>query len=153
MELKKKIENLAQTAISGDQFLVDVVVSSKPPRKLTVVLDADRGVTIDDCASVSHRLLELLEEQKITEDSFTLEVTTPGIDHPLKMRRQYFKNIGRDLKVKLRDNTVEIGKLVEVNDEAIAIEQVIIEGKKKKIRKTDLRFSEIERAIVQISFK
>jgi ribosome maturation factor RimP len=155
MILKENIENWARQALSNDsQFLVDVVVSSKQgPHKVIVILDGDHGITIDDCASLSRRLLSVLEEQGIVGDNFTLEVTTPGVDHPLKMKRQYVKNIGRGMKIQLKDKTVELGKLVEVNDDTLALEQEEKNGKLKELKKIALPFSEIERAIVQVSFK
>ena len=155
MFLNEKIANLAQQALSEEnQFLLEVIVSSKNgPKKVTVILDGDQGITIEDCAVVSRRLLKLLEEHGLMEEGFTLEITTPGLDHPLKLKRQYVKNIGRGLKVQLKDKSVENGKLVEVNEEAIALEQEIKEGKNTELKKTALPFSEIERAIVQVSFK
>jgi ribosome maturation factor RimP len=154
MVLKEKIANLAQQALLNEsQFLVDVIVSSKQgPGKVTVILDGDHGITIDDCASLSRKLLTAMEEQGLTEN-FTLEVTTPGLDHPLKLKRQYRKNIGREMKLQLKDKTVERGKLMEVNENEIALEQEIKEGKKKEVKRTALPFTEIEKAIVQVSFK
>lgn len=155
MNLNENIANLAKQALFNEsQFLVDVVVSSKQgPQKVTVVLDGDRGITIDDCATVSRTLLKLLEEQGMAGDYFTLEVTTPGVDHPLKMKRQYVKNIGRSVKVQLNDKSVALGKLVAVDVDRITLEHEEKEGKTKTIKKTALPFSEIERAIVQVSFK
>lgn len=155
MILKENIENWARQALLNEsQFLVDVVVSSKQgPQKVTVILDGDLGITIDDCATVSRKLLNVLEEQGDIGDNFTLEVTTPGLDHPLKMRRQYVKNIGRVLKVQLTDKTVEQGKLAEVDEETLALEREEKNGKVKELRKIVVPFSEIERAIIQVSFK
>ena len=155
MILNENIANLATGALSDEsQFLVDVVVSSKQgPQKVTVTLDGDKGITIDECAAVSRKLLAILEEQGAVGDNFTLEVTTPGVDHPLKMKRQYVKNIGRTLKVQLKDKSVETGKLVEVNEEVLALERPEKEGKKMELKKIVIPFSEIERAIVQVSFK
>src|SRR5882762_10032262 len=120
MILKENIENWARHALLDEsQFLVDVVVSSKQgPQKVTVILDGDHGITIDDCASVSRKLLNVMEEQGDIGDNFTLEVTTPGVDHPLKMKRQYIKNMGRIVKLQLTDKTIEQGKLAEVGEEA-----------------------------------
>jgi len=155
MILKENIENWALRALSDEsQFLVDVIVSSKQgPHKVTVILDGDHGITIDDCASVSRKLYPVLEEQGVIGDSFTLEVTTPGVDHPLKLKRQYVKNIGRLVKVQLTDKTVEQGKLAEVHEEALALEREEKNGKVKEVRKILVPFSEIERTIVQVSFK
>ena len=155
MFLNEKIANLARQALlSESHFLVNAVVSSKQsPKKVTVILDGDQGITIDDCARVSRTLLKSLEEDEEFRDGFTLEVTTPGLDHPLKLQRQFVKNIGRGLRVQLKDKTVEKGKLVQVSEEAIALEQEIQDGKKKELKRTALLFSEIDKAIVQISFK
>ena len=155
MFLNEKIAILARQALlSESQFLVDAIVSTKQgPKKVTVIMDGDQGTTIDDCAKVSRVLLKALEEDEEFREGFTLEVTTPGLDRPLKLKRQFTKNIGRSLKVQLKDKTVENGKLVEVREEAIALEQEIQEGKKKELKRTPLLFSEIDKAIVQISFK
>jgi ribosome maturation factor RimP len=155
MILKENIENWARQALLNEsQFLVDVVVSSKQgPQKVTVMLDGDHGITIDDCAAISRKLLSVLEGQGDIGDNFTLEVTTPGVDHPLKMKRQYIRNIGRMVKVQRTDKTVEQGKLAAVNEDTLALEREEKNGKVKELRKIVVPFSEIERAIVQISFK
>ena len=70
------------------------------------------GITIDDCANLNRELSKELDEITLSlQDSYLLEVSTPGLDQPLKLKRQYKKNIGRRLKVKLADKAVE-GKLV-----------------------------------------
>jgi ribosome maturation factor RimP len=156
MTLNEKIANLARQALLGDnQFLPEVMVSSKHgPKKVTVVLDGDTGVTIEDCASVSRRLLKMIEDEKLMEEEgFSLEVTTPGLDHPLKLKRQYVKNIGRALKVQLHDKRTEHGTLTGVTDETIVLQQDVREGKKTEKKQNSFPFSEIERAIVQVSFK
>jgi len=155
MILKENIDNWARQALLDEsQFLVDAVVSSKQgPSKVTVILDGDHGITIDDCASVSRRLLKIMEEQGSMAENLTLEVTTPGVDHPLKMKRQYVKNTGRVVKIQLKDKTVELGKLVEVNDDAVVLEREEKNGQGKELKKITVPFSEIERAIVQVSFK
>jgi ribosome maturation factor RimP len=155
MILKENIENWARQALLNEsQFLVDVVVSSKQgPQKVTVILDGDQGITIDDCATVSRKLQGVLEEQGDVGDNFTLEVTTPGVDHPLKMKRQYVKNVGRQLKVQLTDKMVEQGKLTAVDEATLVLEREEKNGKVKEVKKIVVPFSEIERAIVQVSFK
>jgi ribosome maturation factor RimP len=156
MILNEKIANLAQQALLGEnQFLLETVVSSKHgPKKVTVIVDGDQGLTIDECAAISRRLLDLMEaEALLEEDGFTLEVTTPGVDRPLKLKREYSKNIGRSLRVQLKDKVVENGKLVEVSEESIALEQDAKDGKKNIKKVSVFPFSEIERAIVHVSFK
>jgi ribosome maturation factor RimP len=82
-----------------------------------------------------------------------LEVTTPGVDQPLKLHRQYKKNIGREVKVQLKDKKIERGKLVEVTEESIYLEQEVKEGKKKELKKIPFQFLDIERTLVEVSFK
>ena len=154
MTLNEKIADLAKQALLTDsQFLLDVVSSRHAPRKITVVLDGDQGVTIDDCANVSRRLLPLLEQPGLLEDAFTLEVTTPGLDHPLKHKRQYRKNIGRRIKVQRKDKTIESGKLIDVQEEFIALEEAVKEGKRMTTKETSVPFADIEKATIQVSFK
>lgn len=101
----------------GDEtlFLVDLVVSSaKNSQKVLVHLDGDEGVNIDTCAEISRQLGNILEEEDLFSGSFTLEVSSPGLDLPLKLQRQYHKNIGRNIKVLTQDNMTRKGLLKEV---------------------------------------
>ena len=155
MDLGEKIRQLALRLLTNEsQFVVGIAVSSlQGPQKVTVTVDGDNGVTIDDCATLSRALLASLEEQGLIGENFTLEVTTPGLDRPLKLKRQYFKNIGRGIKVHLTDKKIVEGKLCEVTEEHIPLEQEIGEGKKKELKKTAFFFPDIEKAFIQISFK
>lgn len=155
MTLEETIKSYAEKAITDSrQFLVDVVVSArKGPKKVLVIVDGDEGVSIDDCARVSRELSKVLDETEFGGDeSYTLEVSTPGLDQPLKLIRQYQKNVGRRLKVKLSDKTEE-GKLVDVTQEAVVLEKEIGSGKKKETTKIEINFSQIEKAFVLVSFK
>jgi len=148
--INERIQFLATQSIADEsQFLVDLIVNSKSnPIKITLVLDGDKGVSIDDCANVSRALSKALDEESMLEN-YALEVTTPGVDQPLKLKRQYFKNIGRQLKVQLKDKKIERGQLVAVTEEAIIIEHEV----KEELKKTSFTFPEIERTIVEVSFK
>ena len=142
-----------QSLVDEALFLIDLVVNFKSsPIKVTVVLDGDKGVSVDDCALVSRNLAKLLDDEGIIEN-YSLEVTTPGVDQPLKLKRQYFKNVGRFIKVQLKDKRIERGKLVEVADDLIYIEQEVKEGKKKELKKIPIAFQELERVLVEVSFK
>ncbi len=146
------IKSLVDQSISDEsQFLIDLVINSKSnPIKITVALDGDKGVSIDDCAVVSRKLSDLLDESL---ENYALEVTTPGVDQPLKLHRQYTKNIGREVKVQLKDKKIERGKLVGVTEESIYLEQEVREGKKKELKKVPFQFLDIERTLVEVSFK
>jgi ribosome maturation factor RimP len=152
MDLKEKIKESAENALaSTSHFLLEVVVSKHKPWKFTVIVDGDHGITIDDCAALNRALIDLLESQ-IT-DPYTLEVSTPGLDHPLKLKRQYKKNIGRRLKVVRKDKTIVSGVLKQTEEEKILIETEIDRGKKVELENIEIPFIEIEKAFVTVSFK
>jgi ribosome maturation factor RimP len=156
MELNEKIHDLATAALADESlFVVDVIFSGKnsPVKKVLVILDGDKGVTIDDCANVSRQVANVLDELNIIEDRYMLEVSTPGLDHPLKLKRQYFKNVGRSLKIHLKDKSLVQGKLVAATDEKLTLDQEVKEGKKIGIKTIEIPYSEIEKAFVLVSFK
>lgn len=152
MDLALEVRKLTESTLANGQFIVDVSVTSRPPRKIMVIVDADQGITIDDCAEISRQLSKSLDDTGLVEENFFLEVSTPGVEHPLKLKRQYRKNIGRKLKLKLIDKTVE-GKLEEVSEEKIRLTQEIGQGKKKEIQSIEVPFADIEKAFVIVSFK
>lgn len=151
MSLKETVVKFVDEAVENtDYYVVDITVSdSKIKRKITVFLDTDEGITIEQCRLFSRELGNQLEE--IIEEAFTLEVSSPGADSPLKFERQYIKNIGRNLKVTKTDKTEIKGKLTEVNAGTITIEP---EAKKKvKPEAMTISLEEIKEAKVIISFK
>jgi ribosome maturation factor RimP len=154
MDLVEKIKKLATDKLASPSlFIVDVIATSrKGPQKVLIVLDGDQGVNIDDCANLSRELAKSLDELSWLDESYLLEVSTPGLDQPLVMLRQYKKNVGRGLKVKLQTEIVE-GMLSEVTDEKITLTQEIGKGKKKETKTVDVPFSSIEKAFVLVSFK
>ena len=154
MDLAAELRRLAESKLTKEGlFVVDVVISNRQgPGKVMVFLDGDHGVSIDDCADLSRELGKELDENGWIENNYTLEVSTAGIDQPLKMVRQYKKNIGRKVRVKLKDKTIE-GRLSEVNDEKILLIEEIGSGKKKEERIHEIAFAEIEKTLVMVSFK
>jgi ribosome maturation factor RimP len=154
MEIAEEIEKIAEKKLTRPgQFIVDVVVSSRNgPQKVMVFVDGDNGINIDDCATISRELSKALDELLLLNEHYVLEVSTPGLDQPLKLIRQYKKNIGRKLKVKLQDKTVE-GILLEVTEVKIRLGQETGVGKKKEIVPIDIQFSEIDKSFVLVSFK
>ncbi len=160
MDVAAKIRELAESALKelgalqGEDpghFIVDVLFFEKQrPSKVMVIVDGDNGVTIDVCANLSRKLAALLDEKNIPEQAYVLEVTTPGVDHPLKMKRQFFKNAGRQFKVHLKDKTIVQGKLEEVSEDKLTVRQPV---NKKETKLTEIPFDEIEKAYVMVSFK
>lgn len=154
MELVEEIKRMAESKLTDpSQFLVDVVLSSrKGPKKVLIVIDGDNGITIDDCGNISRELSKAFDDSGLIDDAYMLEVSTPGLDHPLKLVRQYRKNIGRKLKVKLAEKTVE-GQLLNVGDDQITLSQEVGTGKNKETTTIDISFLQIEKAFVLVSFK
>jgi len=155
MDVVEKIKDLAQSHLKDPgHFVVDVILSKHKPYKVTVILDGDHGITIDDCSLLSRAMSEDLDTIDLIKDNYTLEVGTPGLDQPLKLKRQYARNVGRSLKVHQKDKSIVQGLLIETADDKIVMETEVKEkGKKKEFIKTEIPFSEIEKAFVMVSFK
>ena len=137
-----------------DLFLVEVSV--RPGNKIEVVLDSDSGLTIEHCTEVHRHILRELDRD--VED-YSLDVSSPDISKPLKISRQFVKNIGREVAVKLKDKSKVIGELIAAteNDFTIRFEEKILpEGKKKKevvVREVKIEYTNAQETKVQISFK
>lgn len=153
MDIQAQISNMLLEILGEEFFAVEVAyIDRKPKPKLSIILDGDKGITIDKCAEVSREIAKRIEENDWIPDAYTLEVSSPGVDRPLVLPRQYAQHIGRKLKLQLKDNSIQTGKLIEVQQEAIVIEP---ETDKKKTTNTDiitLIIAEIQKANVLISF-
>ena len=154
MDPVEEIRNVVARNLSPDQFLVEVLISGKKiPKRVLIIIDGDHGITIDDCAGLSRALSSEFEDRHfLSDENYILEVSTPGLDQPLKLKRQFKKNIGRGLKVRLHDGQEE-GKLKEVGEEHIVLVQDVGAGKKKESKEIRIPFTEIEKAFVMVSFK
>jgi len=142
-----KIKEIALAATeANDAFLVEVEL--KPNNVIVVYADADTGLSIDQIKMINRKIEAELDRD--VED-FNLTVSSPDLNKPLKIWRQYKKNVGRTLKVKFQDRQAE-GDLVEVTEEDITLS---IPGKKKKDPATALTiaFADITEAKVGIKFK
>lgn len=153
MEIRSKLADLAESCLQPGQFLVDVVASSKNLSKITIVVDGDAGVTIDECGEISRLLSGKLDELDFGTGRYVLEVTTPGLDQPLKLKRQYAKNVGRSLKVRRRDQSQVTGKLSQANEEGIVLLTETREGKVRQEQEVPILYQDIAKAFVIISFK
>jgi len=153
MDLVEEIKNCAIDHLPADQFVVDVTVSSgKGPKKITVTLDGDSGVGIDDCAELSRVISARLGELGLEDQIQNLEVSTPGLDKPLSIVRQYKKNVGRRVKVQGHERTEE-GKLLVASEEAITLELEKGKGKNKEVTQVVIPYTEINNTFVLVSFK
>ena len=140
---------------SDDLFVVKITVSDNPAKpKVTVIMDGDNGIGIDECALISRRLAKRIEDAYGEEISYVLEVTSPGADQPLTSERQFKRHIGRKLKVLLKDGSEKIGTLDEVLPDGVRItEEVKEKSKKVNLVSTQLNFTDITKTNIVISFK
>lgn len=151
MNKEQQLTNIITEYLDADYFLVDVILKNqKPKAKLTVLIDGDQGVSIDKCAQLSRWLGKQIEEQNIIQNAYTLEVSSPGVDTPLKSYRQYVKNVGRKVKVFLDNQNTQVGVLEKVEESFIVIQP---EKKGKTIlEKIEIPFEQIQKTKVMISF-
>ncbi|WP_407429631.1 ribosome assembly cofactor RimP [Arcticibacter sp.] len=155
MNVEQRVRELVEEKIADRPELFIVDIKMHPNGRLVILMDGDNGIGIADCAAISRTVGFHLEEENVIEQAYHLEVSSPGLDYPLSTRRQYQKNVGRSLSVKLADvpNKRE-GKLLEVQEEGILIEESIKEkGKKAVLEQNLIPFDQITETKVLISFK
>lgn len=154
MSIEKRVIELVEEKIADrpDLFLVDVQMHGGG--LLTILVDGDNGVAITDCVAISRHVGFHLEEENAIEQAYNLEVSSPGLDTPLKSSRQYQKNINRLLSVKRSDGVKHEGKLLSTDDIGITLEENIKEkGKKAALIQTVIPFTDIVETKVLVSFK
>jgi ribosome maturation factor RimP len=154
MNIEKRVTELVEEKIADrpDLFLVDVQMHGSGI--LSILVDGDNGVAISDCVAISRHVGFHLEEENAIEQAYRLEVSSPGIDTPLKSFRQFQKNINRSLKIKTKGDNTKEGKLIHVEENAITIQESVKEkGKKAQIIDTVIPFEDISETIVLVSFK
>src|SRR5579871_3935082 len=98
-ETIKAVESFVQAVLEGETayFLVDIRI--KPTNNLKVFIDGDQGISIEKCVQYNRALYKKLEESGLfPSGDFSLEVSSPGLDEPLKLLRQYRKNVGRQVE-------------------------------------------------------
>ena len=136
---KDLITKLVLEAIQDKEgyFLVEAKVSAT--NSIKVFLDADQAVSIKDCIGVSRHIEKNLDRDA---QDFELEVSSPGMDQPFKVFRQYVKNLGRKVKVLEKEGKETEGVLKEATEAFITIEKE--PSKKKKDPEENL--------LVQINF-
>jgi len=154
MQVEKRVKELVEEKIADRADLFIVSIRMLKSGVLEILLDGDNGIAIEDCAAVSRHVGFHLEEENTIENAYRLEVSSPGIDSPLVLERQYAKNIGRDIRVKLEDGTKREGKLLAVTGEAVTIaEKVKEKGKKAEVQEAIFPMNQIKETKVLISFK
>jgi ribosome maturation factor RimP len=134
-----------------DLFLVEIRI--KPTNNVKIYIDGDQGVSVEKLVSYNRKLYRQLEEEGVFPDGdFSLELSSPGLDEPLKMHRQYVKNIGRPVEVILNDGIKQEGILKTVSEEAIEVESTTGKGKKAVTAQLTIPFIQIKSTKIQIKF-
>lgn len=154
MKIEQRVKELVEEKIADrpDLFLVDVQMHASGI--LNILIDGDQGVAIQDCVAISRHVGFYLEEENIIEEAYNLEVSSPGLDTPLKSIRQYRKNLNRSLSVKLSGGSKREGKLMQVDEAGITIAESIKEkGKKATLVENFIPFDQIAETKVVVSFK
>lgn len=154
MTFREQVTKLLEEGLSEkpEMFLIDLSISDN--YKIIVTLDGDKGVNLQDCIDVSRIIENNLDRE---EHDFELEVASVGVGSPLKLKRQYIKNIGRTLKVKTGKETIE-AELIDADEQKIVLSWMAREpkkigkGKETVQKKLELPYSEIIEAVVTINF-
>ena len=154
MTFKEKVKSIVDQSLEEfpSLFLIDLNINDA--NKIIVILDGDAGVQLQDCINISRAIENNLDREEI---DFALEVASAGISLPLKLVRQYHKNIGRTLKIKTKSQTIE-AKLLNVSEENISVEwnsrepKKIGKGKETVLHNENIKYTDILEAIVTITF-
>ncbi len=151
MALKDQISELITPALhQAGYFLEDVnIVSPGQHRIVTVVVDGESGLNLDQVTVASKLVSELLDAAAFMgETPFTLEVTSPGIDRPLTLPRHFAKNVDRLLKVTKTDGLTVTGRILSntENDVSLSVTE------KKDVKEVVVALADIKRATVEIEF-
>lgn len=154
MTFREKVIDLLNEGLQEKPsiFLIDLTITDA--FKIIVTLDGDNGVVLQDCIDVSRAIEHNLDRE---EQDFSLEVASVGVGSPLKLVRQYKKNIGRMLIVKLAETTIE-AELVDANDEFITLAwearepKKLGKGKETVQKRQEIPYTDIKEAIVTVIF-
>jgi ribosome maturation factor RimP len=135
-----------------DTFLVDLKINGN---KIEVFLDSDTGIGFDKCHKMSRWIEAILDEKKYFGESYTLEVSSPGVGSPLKMLRQYPKNVGRNIDIKTGEKSVR-GIFSKLDGDRIFVEYEVKTkvGKKniKSIVTDEIKYENIIESKIKINF-
>ncbi|ESU20027.1 hypothetical protein FCR2A7T_14370 [Flavobacterium cauense R2A-7] len=154
MTFKEKVSSVVNEALGQKPslFLIDLTITDA--YKIIVTLDGDNGVILQDCIDVSRAIEGGLDRE---EQDFSMEVASAGATSPLKMPRQFKKNIGRKLKVTTATEKIE-AEITDANDEFIVLEwsarepKQVGKGKETVQKRAEVKYEDIKEAIVIITF-
>lgn len=152
--IEKRVVQLVEEKIADRPDLFLLKVSFAPNGRVQILIDGDNGVTIEDCAAISRYIGYHLEEEDLIPSAYHLEVSSAGLDQPLLIERQFEKNIGRKVRVVLKEGGKVEGKLLKYGNAALTLEVANKEKRKKAVLKEELiPLDNIKETKVLISFK
>jgi len=152
-EKVQEITKLVETLLEAEPAYFIVGVGIRPISNISVFIDGDAGVTIEKCVRINKSLYKGIVETAIFPDGeFSLVVSSPGIDEPLKLTRQYIKNIGRELEVETTEGAEIEGKLIAADHAGIELDEEKGKGKKLETIKHFIVFDQIKSAKVKVVF-
>lgn len=150
------LESIVSQSISdlefNDCYIVEIQISNN---KFEVFLDSDEGVTFAKCQRISRRVEEKLDADANIPDKYTLDVSSAGVGRPLKLLRQYIKNIGRDLEVKTIDGKILEGELLTADENELSLEVLKDPNSKKKVKETEkiiVAMNQISQSKIKVRF-
>ncbi|HUX94034.1 MAG TPA: ribosome maturation factor RimP [Ignavibacteriaceae bacterium] len=146
-------ENIRKIAAGKSEdngfFLVDIIFRGNPNNRIIeIFIDGEKNVSADDCAKVSREIEEQIESLGLIDSSYRLEVSSPGVDRPLKFLKQYPKHINRKFEISYKPNDETkklVGKLIRIEGE-----NLIFQSDQKN--ETIINFNNITKAKVLVSF-
>ena len=149
---KGEIENIVNDYYKEtEKFLVEVNVSSG--NHVAVFIDGDNGIKVSDCIELSRHIESLFDRDK---EDFALDVSSAGIGKSFAVKRQYYKNIGKEIAVVTNDGIKHKGVLKEVKDEGIEIDIKPFLSKKQLKEQPEtlkfIQFDNLKEAKIILSF-
>lgn len=155
MDFRAKVEQLVHEFLETrkDLYLVDLKISAGDD--ITVILDGDEGLSLQDCLDASRAIEFNLDRE---EHDFSLQVMSPGLSEPLKLPRQFKKNMGREIEILLNSDEKIQGEVVAVDEDKVTVvlryrrPKLIGKGKEDVVENKEIPYTEIKKALVVIKF-
>ncbi len=148
------ITNKVNELLTTDALLYLVAIKADIKYNIKVYIDGDNGVTISTCTQLNRALYSYIEEAAlISNNDFSLEVSSPGAEEPIILARQYIKNIGRKLLITLLDDSTKTGTLLNATTTNITLQETTGKGVKAITTDIDVAIAHIKNAVVVLQFK
>ena len=153
MQIVEQVKEWSAEVLEPSVFIVDI--EYKPSGgKLLVMIDSDESLTIEQCRKLNKHLSNKLDELDFGDTPYKLEVSSPGIDKPLLLARQYPKHVGRELQLTLKAKIELLGKLTSFADDTLTLH---LKDKKKAYNAKEpvikeIALADIETSLVMVSF-